>query len=272
MNQRFSRLKGCSLEEMTVQTQVLEHLGQRRNTQPMTALESARIKATIEMIPKDVVTVLDVGCGDGRVSAPLRGRYRIVGVDYAYHSVKHLGACGMRASSANLPFRDRSFDVVLCCEVLEHLPKEVFQRTLDEMARVARKYILISVPYRENLRVLYTKCMKCSEAFHIWGHLRSFSKSDLRNLFSHFNEDSTQYFGKSHPYFNRAVLYVNQVFGNRWADFADSTMCPKCGNTKFERTGRNVITIVCGLVNLLTSTLVPRPNRNWILQRYSRGD
>lgn len=45
-----------------------------------------------------------------------------------------------------LPFNNNSFDLVSCCEVLEHLPYEYFETTLKELYRVSRKTVLISLP------------------------------------------------------------------------------------------------------------------------------
>jgi hypothetical protein len=49
-------------------------------------------------------------------------------------------------SITQLPFKTGSFDLVMACEVLEHLPFEQFIPTLTELARVSRQYAIISVP------------------------------------------------------------------------------------------------------------------------------
>lgn len=45
-----------------------------------------------------------------------------------------------------IPLDDRSFDSVVCFQVLEHLTFEHFSNSLKEMARVASKQVLFSVP------------------------------------------------------------------------------------------------------------------------------
>ena len=256
------------MANLWLESKVLEYVGAKR-CRDITALEQERIQASIAMVPHDVTTILDVGCGDGRVTRNLSKKYQVVGVDYAFNSVRQLPLRGVRASSAHLPFSDATFDLVVCCEVLEHLSDEIFRDTLEELERVARKYILISVPYKENLLMHQTKCPRCSTVFHIWGHLRSFSNRALGKLFITFSEQATKHVG-TRPYFNGMIASLNQKFGNRWAEFSDITMCPTCGNTKSERTGRNFVTIFCGGVNLLTSNLVPASQKNWVFKLYRR--
>ena len=45
-----------------------------------------------------------------------------------------------------LPFEDGRFDTSCCFETLEHLPFEFFEVSLRELARVARRYVLVSFP------------------------------------------------------------------------------------------------------------------------------
>lgn len=42
--------------------------------------------------------------------------------------------------------KSNSFDTVLCCEVLEHLPFDCFPKSLLEIHRICRKYVIISLP------------------------------------------------------------------------------------------------------------------------------
>lgn len=46
----------------------------------------------------------------------------------------------------SLPLEDNLFDCVLAAEVLEHLPFEEFAVALSELARVSRKYVIITLP------------------------------------------------------------------------------------------------------------------------------
>ena len=43
-------------------------------------------------------------------------------------------------------FRDNEFDLINCCQVLEHMPYDSFKSTLEEMRRITKSYVLISLP------------------------------------------------------------------------------------------------------------------------------
>lgn len=89
-------------------------------------------------------TVLDAGCGKGTwILRPYKGRFRfVVGVD-VYVAPKCRGnPCGCPAdafslaSLESLPFRNASFDLVMCYLVLEHVPHP--DRVLAEFARILK--------------------------------------------------------------------------------------------------------------------------------------
>lgn len=99
-------------------------------------------------------TFLDAGCGEGFVAAMVRRRMpdlELSGFDVDPAAVR-LAAMRdprgsfMTASIFDLPFPDQSFDVVGCFEVLEHLPGDGPDAALRELARVAKKAVVLSVP------------------------------------------------------------------------------------------------------------------------------
>jgi SAM-dependent methyltransferase len=98
-------------------------------------------------------TLLDAGCGEGFVADALLKAMpwaKITGFDVLQESVKLAQLRNPRATFSlgdiyNIEHEDNSFDVVYCLEVLEHLQEP--DRALKEMARVAKRAVVMSVPH-----------------------------------------------------------------------------------------------------------------------------
>lgn len=102
--------------------------------------------------PLKPTTILDAGCGEGftmdKLSKNGIGK-KIEGVEYSKDAL----VLGRRlfpnltfkeGSAYELSYKDNSFDLVICTEVLEHLGNP--SKALREILRVSKKYLIISVP------------------------------------------------------------------------------------------------------------------------------
>ena len=99
-------------------------------------------------------SILDVGCGEGVLVcqwADKVGDGRVVGIDlddaqlHAEWEKRRRPNLEYRVQKAeDLPFENDEFDFASAVEVLEHVPEP--DHTLAEMARVARRHLLVSVP------------------------------------------------------------------------------------------------------------------------------
>ena len=102
-------------------------------------VQRQRMAETIALIPADVQTILDTGCGNGVFVNALSSIYQVMGLDLSREALKHVRTEKIQGSIGRLPFDTESFDLVTCLEVLEHLPCETFARALTEIERVAKK-------------------------------------------------------------------------------------------------------------------------------------
>ena len=108
--------------------------------------------------PLGAESVLDAGCGEGETLARLGDVLgeRVAAIDildecvaYTKRRPPHVDAS--TASVYELPFDDRSFDLVLCLEVMEHLGRPA--DALRELSRVSRGHLVVSVPYEPYFRI-----------------------------------------------------------------------------------------------------------------------
>jgi len=151
--------------------------------------ERKRFLESLEQIPEDIDSLLDVGCGNGAFLKFLEEEnknLRLNGLERSQISIsKALCRTSITEGRAEkMPFQDNEFDIVCSLEAIEHFPFKIYEDSLSEIARIAKKYILISVPYNE--RRFHTQCPYCSCAFTPSYHMRSYDENNLENLFSGF--------------------------------------------------------------------------------------
>ena len=99
-------------------------------------------------------SVLDAGCGEGEMlrRGVLPPHVQPVCMDLRRAALADVGApARVCASVLALPFPDRSFDVVTCLEVLEHLDHPA--AAVEELARTARRAFVVSVPFEPYFRI-----------------------------------------------------------------------------------------------------------------------
>lgn len=102
-------------------------------------------------------TILDAGCGYGRLMKKF-SKYpeKVVGIDISGEMLKEAkkylgdGSKLHKGSITNLPFKDHSFDIVVCDRVLMHLTELDMKAALLEFKRILKPsgIILFSVPHR----------------------------------------------------------------------------------------------------------------------------
>ncbi len=141
--------------------------------------------------------ILDIGCGSGRhlAEALTIENTTVFGADIlvmdlneAKDRLDFLGKIGeyrgicqlLCADIARLPFSDNFFDLVICSEVLEHIPDD--RKAVSELVRVLKpgKTLVVSVPRELPEKI----CWALSEDYHSVenGHIRIYKKKELIRL------------------------------------------------------------------------------------------
>jgi 2-polyprenyl-3-methyl-5-hydroxy-6-metoxy-1,4-benzoquinol methylase len=140
-------------------------------------------------------SVLDVGCGEGVLTeewAKRLGDGRVVGIDLddpklrAEWRKRDRSNCEFRVEEAtHLSFADDEFDLAAAIEVLEHVPEP--EATVAEMARVARRHLLVSVPREPLWRALnMARGAYWRDLGNTPGHVNHWSKREFVSLLSRY--------------------------------------------------------------------------------------
>jgi 2-polyprenyl-3-methyl-5-hydroxy-6-metoxy-1,4-benzoquinol methylase len=147
----------------------------------------------LSIMPGD--RILDIGCGSGRHTCAAARLKKVVaiGADVNFNDVAEAkrrliyeGQIGVQRGGAwgsvvadigRMPFRDNSFDLVICSEVLEHIPDQ--DGAIYEVTRVLKpgKDLVVSVPRYLPERICWTLSKEYRNATH--GHIRIYRKQEI---------------------------------------------------------------------------------------------
>jgi SAM-dependent methyltransferase len=195
-----------------------------------------RYQQTAALIPSDALCVLDVGCGNGRFGAFVaasRQGVRVVGVDRSHKALEFVTTEKLHGDAVDLPVESGSFDCVTCLEVIEHLPVDAFELALRELTRVAGRYVIIGVPYRESIETNVTTCPQCRTTFNVDLHLRSFDQAAMAGLLTEYSFELKQLCFPGSSTKLRGLHRAWEVVRNARSRGAQpqfrSPICPVCG-------------------------------------------
>ena len=149
----------------------------------------------LNVLPHDINNLLDIGCGNGIITNNLPKNINIIGLDISSEAIKHVKAGKLIASVLDIPFPDNSFDLVMANDMLEHIPEKDYGKACAELQRVAKKYLLITVPYMENLEARMKRCIKCGARYHLNHHQRAYDFNSVKNIFPNYKLNTVIFSG-----------------------------------------------------------------------------
>lgn len=106
------------------------------------------------ILNKKTQSILDVGCGQGIPMQSLNEHFNFkksVGVDLfdpylEYCKSKHIHTNYVKKDVRKIDFKDKSFDTVMCLQVVEHLTKKEAWALVAKMEKIAKRQVIIATP------------------------------------------------------------------------------------------------------------------------------
>jgi ubiquinone/menaquinone biosynthesis C-methylase UbiE len=132
-------------------------------------IENKRINVLLKLAEiNENNSVLEIGCGAGHILERIN-KGKLTGIDIADIQVKRsktrLGSKAeiIKASAEELPFKNESFDRIICTEVFEHVLDPL--KALNEMHRVLKNNGLISLSIPNENLIIFTKKLLLNTGF-----------------------------------------------------------------------------------------------------------
>lgn len=153
-------------------------------------------KEVIEDIEKEVgivgKEVLDYGSGPGYLFESildLKLRLKYNALEFSKDSIDELKARFEKNSAFDGAYFvnsfpttiNKRFDIIICCEVVEHLSEDMLRSFVHEAKNLLKKggFIYITTPNEEILNLSQVNCPDCGCNFHRWQHVRSWNSNSL---------------------------------------------------------------------------------------------
>lgn len=233
-----------------------------------------RIELVLKCVPPDCTSALEIGCGHGEIINGIELENKM-GLDIDAGVLNNVNCQTAVASAAEMTFPDKSWDVVIASEVLEHMRPEDYEAGLHEINRVAGRYILISVPNCEVLSSNYTRCVNCGAIYHRNFHFRTYSIRGLANLFKDFTLQYSMKAGNSIRSRTKTENFIRQRIFNSWAPSCN-TICPECETNYFNEKAQasasnNRLRKKSGMHKFLAN-ITGRERQRWIIALFERKE
>lgn len=175
-----------------------------------------QIDEVLKLQPK---MVLEIGIGNKMVSDYLKKQ----GLEVKTLDINKDLKPDFIASVISMPLANDSFDVILCAEILEHLPFKDFEKALLELERVGKRYIVLSLPHfgpplKLSFKIPFLKQVKLSwkipyhpqhksESPHCWEiGKKGYSAKKIRNILKKYFKIKKEFIPFENQYHHFYIL------------------------------------------------------------------
>jgi hypothetical protein len=174
--------------------------------------------------------VLDIGGGGSRVNGRLSTHFTTLDtLDIRVPQIKYPLQNPVLGDLCALDFEDNTFDLVLCIDILEHIPTNRLQNVCAEISRVAKGTVVIAVPYKQDIRVGRATCAQCGTTNPPYAHVNVFDEQRLQSLFPvSLRLTERHYFGEYRWATNPLAVKLLDFAGNPYGDYHRPEPCVKC--------------------------------------------
>ncbi|NVM31018.1 MAG: class I SAM-dependent methyltransferase [Candidatus Helarchaeota archaeon] len=158
--------------------------------------------------------VLDVGCGVGYFYQWHPDKENMTNFDFVDRGLPNFCA----GDIADLPFEDKTFDTVICSDVVEHLEHHIHLKAIDELFRVAKKRVIISSCFGSWYTRKVTDFIRSLigvKEHDMWNHWREYDEKEFTALMEKYGK-IIDTFDISLPFFSmfisRFALYRKMLW------------------------------------------------------------
>jgi len=122
---------------------------------------------------------LDAGCGTGRFLSFLSSRAdEVHSFDFSLNRLELFNSPNkVQADAEAIPYPDKSFDLILCSELIQHIRPEAVKKTISEMDRVLSEDGIIVAIFKNGENPLKSKPKN---------PITWFTRTDIQKLFNNF--------------------------------------------------------------------------------------
>jgi hypothetical protein len=183
----------------------------------------------IEEIKPQSGKALDIGARDGHFSKLLAQYFdSVTALDLEKPTFESPKVDCVKGDVTALEFSEGDFNLAFCVEVLEHIPAHLLNDACKELCRVSTDYILIGVPYKQDIRLGRSTCYSCGDVNPPWGHVNSFDEKRLAHLFMGYDIEEISFVSKTKSYTNALSVALMDFAGNPYGTYSQGEPCIHC--------------------------------------------